>query len=135
MQGQRVEAELLTLGPMLQVEYAEAKVQWLQELHERECAELEEMLAREYQERVLQEHEKVRWEMQCLICIDTEGGERKLSHSAAGACQYVRSAICCRTATGTLKGGERKVAFMKWETHCFIWQAEGRGRNVSAAVA
>ena len=44
---------------MLQVEYAEAKVQWLQELHERECAELEEMLAREYQERVLQEHEKV----------------------------------------------------------------------------
>eukprot|EP00891_Asterochloris_glomerata_P008315 jgi/Astpho2/8315/Aster-x1511 len=40
------------------VEYAEAKVQWLQELHERECAELEEMLAREYQERVLQEHEK-----------------------------------------------------------------------------
>ena len=68
VQGLRVEAELLTLWPILQVEYAEAKVQWLQELHERECAELEEMLAREYQERVLQEHEKVGWEVHCLIC-------------------------------------------------------------------
>lgn len=87
VQGQRVEAELLTLWPMLQVEYAEAKVQWLQELHERECAELEEMLAREYQERVLQEHEKVGWEMHCVICFhNTDGKEREPSSSAADAC-------------------------------------------------
>ena len=77
---------MLTPWPVLQVEYAEAKVQWLQELHERECAELEEMLAREYQERVLQEHEKVGGKMRCLNLLSHSGKGKESSHSAVGAC-------------------------------------------------